>query len=114
MAHFPHGGVLLSCIGNLEHRRPFPAFHSSVVFDAIVPCLGQDFGDPLFFCSVLWRCRMESEDIFEGTYEMVVEVQCFSLYMFSPLTDAFSLSSFHSKQIYTLPVLYDLIQTSHL
>lgn len=110
MADFPHGNVLLSCIGNLEHRRPFPAFHATVVFDAIVPSFGQNFGDALFLCSALWRPRMLSEDVFEGTYEMVVQVQwLLTLHVLS--TDALFLSLFRFKPIYTLPVLYDLIPT---
>ena len=113
MAQFPHGTVLLSCIGNLEHRRPVPAFHSTVVFDAIIPCLEQNIGAAPIICSALFQHTMQTEDVFEGTYEMVVKVQLhhiFSLFY----ANIVSLSSFHSNRIYTHPVLYDPILTSFL
>lgn len=112
MAQRSDGSFRLSCIGNLEHSRLFHANTSLVVFDAIIPCHGEDIDEPPIICSTVWRATQTDEIVKCGTYEMVVNVRLpFSFRLCYILI--ISLSSFRSHPMYTPQVLRVPILISH-
>ena len=102
MPHFTDSSLLLSCVANLEHSCPFP-MTPSFVFDAIIPCHGEDVSDPPFLCSTVVCPWIHANDfIGNGTYDMVVKVlPTFAL----PISTnhLLSISCFLSSPVYILP-----------